>query len=198
MTKEIAAIMKERIAGLPFLELVAGIAQPVIDKKFKDGDNARILKKMPVSYDNLGGKDPIIGMERQLVPNANRKSIVYFEDYGTATDSSGRFSVKAIPYISNIRLVCWMNKQKLMEDKYAEVTAKSIAALVGKLVTGRGINAPGITRLFFTVTKVPIQDANIFARYSYDEAEMQYLRPPYEYFAIDFTAKYTVVSGACF
>lgn len=200
MVKEVANILKGRLIGLPFLHTVAGLAQPVIDTRFAEanGDQAanKIVKKLPVSYD-IEGEDG----ERALVPDAAKKGILYFEDFGTTPDSSNKVRAGQLALITRVRVVAWVNKQKILEGgvvKYEEVTAHFIADIVRRLVSGTGINSTiGISRLFVTLAGVPIQDANIFSRYNYDEAELQYLRPPYEYFAIDLQCKYWV-SQTCF
>lgn len=192
MVKEVASIMKDRVSSLPFLDVIAGVAQPVIDVKFRNGDNMKIEKKMPVSYDLVGGKSAILGMERQLVPDQSKKSILYFEDFGTTQDTGARASALTMSYISTIRLVCWINKTKMVQYKYREITAQCIAQINRALITGTSINSDGITRLMISLNRIPIQNADIFSRYNYDEAELQYLRPPFEYFAIDYTCKYRV------
>lgn len=194
MVKEIVNIMVHKLAGLPFLDLVAGVAQSVIDVR-ADDENIKIVKKMPVSYDVLGGKSAILGMERELVPNSGRKGILYFEDFGSDIDSNGRATPAFTPLISNIRLVCWLNKKKMALDKYDEITAVCMAEIIRRVVSGTGFNGNGVTRLFVSVGRIPIQDAAIFSRYNYLEAELQYLRPPFEYFAIDFVAKYSIATN---
>jgi len=192
MVKEVSSIMKDRLSTLPFLDVIAGVAQPVIDVKFRNDDNVKISKKMPVSYDLVGGKSAVLGMERQLVPDQSKKSILYFEDFGTTQDTGARAQALSNSYVSNIRLVCWINKTKMVQYKYREITAQCIAAINRKLITGTSINSDGITRLMISLSRIPIQNADIFSRYNYDEAELQYLRPPFEYFAIDYTCKYRV------
>lgn len=202
MQKELAFVLKQQLVGLSFIDQLAGIVQPVIDQKFVDNDEEKnsitnkIVKRMPVSYDLIGGKDKYLGSERQLVPNESKKSIIYFEDFGTTVDTGKNVSTRVTAYNANIRLVCWLNKRKLNEDKYNELTAFCITEITKRLVKGKAINMLGITRLFLTVSRIPIQDAQIFSRYNYDEAELQYLRPPFEYFAIDFNARFATI-GNC-
>lgn len=197
MVKEVANILKGRLINLPFLHTVAGLAQPVIDSKYAgDQENQKIQRKLPVSYDIEDG----VG-ERALVPDGTKKGILYFEDYGTQPDTGTKVRAGQLALITRMRVVCWVNKQKILEGdnvKYDEVTASFVADIVARLVSGSAINSTiGISRLFVTLAGLPIQDANIFSRYNYDEAELQYLRPPYEYFAIDLQCKYWV-SQTCF
>lgn len=197
MTKELSALLKRRLTGLSFFDVVAGIAQPVIDVRFNDDIDTKIARKIPVSYDFVGGKSAYLGMERQLVPDKSKKSIIYFEDWGSSIDTGRGVPAGAKAYNSKIRLVCWMNKDKFQADKYAELTAYAIDMITQCLVSGRAINEAGLTRLFIEVTGVPIQDAGIFSRYNYAEEVTQYLRPPFEYFAIDLQCKYRLSAVTC-
>lgn len=193
MTKELAFVLKNRLAGIPFLDVVAGIVQPVVDVKFKVDDNVAISRKLPVAYD-VTGKGTILGLERQLVPDQSKKSILYFEDFGSNPDTRGKAGTLA--FTTNIRLVFWMNKINCGFDKYAEVSAFCINSILERLLSTTGINQTGITRLFVTNPRILSQDASIFSRYNYPEEVVQYLRPPFEYFAIDLLCKYTV-HGSC-
>lgn len=194
MTKELANVMKGMLAGIEFLDVVAGIVQPVIDVKFQDGSPIAISRKLPVSYD-VTGKGTTLGLERQLVPDQSKKSILYFEDFGSTTDPKAKAGTLA--FITNIRLVFWMNKTNCGFEKYAEVSGMCIEAIMKRLVKSSGTNMNGITRLFINNPRILIQDANVFSRYNYPEEVAQYLRPPFEFFGIDFTAKYTFVRSLC-
>jgi hypothetical protein len=192
--KELANVLKGRLIGLPFLDVVAGIVQPVIDTKFKMVDNTAISRKLPVSYD-VTGKGTQLGLERQLVPDQSKKSILYFEDFGSTTDTAAKVGTRA--FISNIRLVFWMNKINCGFEKYDEVSLICIDDILDKLISTSGINGNGISRLFVSNPRILIQDANVFSRYNYDEAVTQYLRPPFEFFGIDLTCKYSVSRVVC-
>lgn len=194
MTKELANVMKGMLEGIEFLDVVAGIVQPVVDVKFKEANNMAISRKLPVSYD-VTGKGTTLGLERQLVPDQSKKSILYFEDFGSMTDTSARAGTLA--FITNIRLVFWMNKAKAGFEKYDEVSGICIEEILKRLVKSSGTNANGITRLFISNPRILIQDANVFSRYNYPEEVVQYLRPPFEFSAIDFSAKYTFVRSRC-
>lgn len=188
MTKELAYILKNQLHNIQFLDVVAGIVQPVIDVKHTDDSPAAISKKMPVSYDVTGTNNSLLGTERQLVPDKSKKSILYFEDLGSTTDSNGKAG--RLTMITSIRLVCWMNKEKMGYSKYEDITARCISEILNRLIKGSCINYGGITRLFVSNPRILIQDAAIFSKYNYTEEVVQYLRPPFEYFAIDLTCKY--------
>ena len=195
MVKELATILKSQLNNIAFLEVIAGIVQPVIDVKFQDDGGVKFPKKIPVSYDTSKGKTAFLGSERQLVPDKNYKSILYFEDFGSQSETRGR--ANTLNWNTNLRLVCWMNKTKLGYAADADITMKCMDQVLHRLVKGVGFNQLGITKLFVTASRVVQQDAAIFSRYNYDEAELQYLRPPYEYFAIDLNCRYEAKRIAC-
>ena len=194
MVKELANVLKSQLNNIAFLEVIAGIVQPVIDVRYNDTSGLKFPKKIPVSYDTSKGRSAFLGMERQLVPDKAYKSILYFEDFGS-TQQAGR--ANTLTWNTKLRLVCWMNKAKIGYDIYSDVTMKCMDEVLNRLVQGKAINQQGITKLFVTAGAIVQQDAQIFSRYNYDEAELQYLRPPYEYFAIDLNCKYEAKRIAC-
>lgn len=197
MIQLVCDILKDRIADLPFVDVIAGLTQPVIDKRaaMTNAADIKIQKRIPVSYDiadKQSAKNAHLGAERDLVPNSAKKSIIYFEDYGTTVDKAVKTGNFNVAMVGNIRLVCWLNRKELVIYKYKHISAHVMSEMLKVLVTGRSISDNGITRMFVTASRLPVQDASIFARYNYDEAEFQYLRPPFEYFAIDLTVRYCV------
>jgi len=194
MVKELANVLKSQLNNIAFLEVIAGIVQPVIDTRYNDSSGLKFPKKIPVSYDTSKGKSPYLGMERQLVPDKAYKSILYFEDFGS-TQQAGK--ANTLTWLSKLRLVCWMNKVKIGYDIHSDVTMRCMDEVLNRLIKGQGINQQGITKLFITAGAIVQQDAQIFSRYNYDDAELQYLRPPYEYFAVDLNCRYEAKRVAC-
>lgn len=195
MNKELANKLRIILEPLPFVDLFAGLAQvqeynvnPEIDPE-KKGIPKMLTKKFPVSYDtnliDCGGK------EVPLIPDSNRKGILYFEDAGTANIKA---SARGIDYKSQLVLVCWMNKEKITPSPYDEITLKCITQILSKLITNP-INVGYFTRLKIQANQIYQQDKRIFASYTYNEAQNQYLRPPFEFFAIRLTCDYSIPSS---
>lgn len=195
MNKEIANVLKRYIETLPFVDLIGGLVQMVRIKTSGMDDNT-IEKRIPVSYDTVKAQSPdpltsCLGMEREFIPNSSRASIIYFEDYGTTPKRTH----PELEAESKLRIVVWLNKEKLVGDRYKEITGAAIAMILKRLPTGNPINDGMFTRLRVVSTYLPIQDAGLFAKYTYDEVESQYLRPPFEYFAIDVVVNYSLRPG---
>jgi len=188
MNKELATVLRTKLAGLPFVDLLAGMAQTVTvaDPNADETAPAVITKRFPVSYDATGA-DACVGTEVALIPDSSRKSIIYFEDYGIAV--TGRLH-GLVAYNSSLRLICWLNRANLVGNDYMEISGRCMATIVDRLLTQNPENVGMFTRLAVNVARIPPQDPALFGKYTYDETTRQYLRPPFEFFGIDFTATY--------
>lgn len=192
MNKEVAHILKERIAaggGVPFVEVIAGLAQRV-EFKQPNGDGVPVLKRMPVSYDTTAAQGCKVTPETALVPNSKKKGLLYFEDMGSAFVD--RVSGGHIKYRSTLVLVCWMNRARLVGDHYKEITSYCVTQLLSKLKAREISNEGNFARFYVTPGRILPQDASVFSRYTYEEAVTQYLRPPFEFFGMELTVEFTV------
>lgn len=190
MVKEIAHEIKEKLLSLPFADVVAGLAQTLTTTD-SAGDTTpqTVTKKLPVSYDvSMSGSD-CMGKEILLIPDSSRRSIIYFEDFGVQAAGGVRM---ATAFNSSLRLVCWLNRANILQDTYQEITGRCQAAIIGKVCHKNPETVGMFQRLTINVAKILPQDAGIFSRYTYDETQRQYLRPPFEFFAIDLTCKFSV------
>jgi hypothetical protein len=192
MNKELAHVLRLRLVPLPFADVVAGLAQTLTSIKAIGDEEAKtnITQKFPVSYDVSVAGQECMGQEWPLIPDSNKKSIMYFEDFGISlTERHNNMNY----YTSRLRFICWMNRANLVSSGiYTEVAGPAMNAVINKL-QGTGATSQGmITALTVQVTTIPPQDAALFGRYSYDENTRQYLRPPFEFFGLDLTCKYRV------
>lgn len=187
MNKPLATILKNRISRLPFIDVLAGLVQTVETQDMLEAGGSKI-KKFPVSYDTVKLGD-CTGREKDLQPDSSKKSITYFEDFG-----SDVLEVKngSTTFVSRLRMVCWLNRNRLVGDAYAEISGMCIAGAIGALSTVNPLNIESFSRLAIKPTRVPAQDSALFSRYTYDEKVRQYLRPPFEVFGIDITCTYVV------
>jgi hypothetical protein len=193
MNKELATVLKNKLVNLPYMDLVAGMVQTVEEIKYNGEDKITVVSRnrFPVSVDVVRGPQ-FTGREIDLIPNSSRKSITYFEDYGSTINSTRDGLTE---FTSTLRLVCWLNKKLLVGDDYAEITGYCIASIIPRLVTANPENIGVFTGLKTKALRIPIQSAELFSRYTYDENIRQYLRPPFEAFAIDLSCNYKVSSN---
>lgn len=191
MQKELTNILKGKLLTLPFADLVAGLAQTLTYTDTNE-DGATVTKRLPVSYDVWNGGD-CTGKEIALIPDSSRKSIIYFEDYGIAP-AGVLHGLQG--YIASLRLVCWLDRSKLVGDAYTEIAGRCQASIIGVLCNTNPKNSGMFQRLSLKLQRIPPQDPALFARYTYNETDRQYLRPPFEFFGIDLTAAF-YVSAKC-
>lgn len=191
MIKELSLILKDRLTTLPFVDVLAGLVQVVEDNQPVDAGPA-VRNRFPVSYITNLPDDCDTGKERQLIPDSSKKSIMYFEDFGSIVGQAGRNG--NIEVTTSIRLVGWLNRDKLTGGKFDLIAGYCIAAICGRLDI-RFQNMGIFKRLTVKPTRFPPADASLFSRYTYDETVRQYLMPPFEVFGIDFQANYQVHPG---
>jgi hypothetical protein len=188
MNKEVAAILKEKLRGLPFVDRLAGIAQTVTETQAGE-ISGTITKRYPVTYDPNELDENGNVREICLVPDQFYKSIIYFEDGGIDITQDARHGNG---YRSALRLVCWLNRAKLVGSHYTEISGRCINAIISRL-TNKNPETVGMFIKFKTnVSRIPPQDNGIFSRYTYSETDRQYLRPPFDFFAIDFIIDFQV------
>lgn len=191
MNKPLASILKDRISHFPFIDVLAGLVQTVED--FQPVDNAQSIRnRFPMSYDITLDANCYTGKERALIPDSSKKSIIYFEDFGSSIGRAGRNG--DVEFTSNLRLVAWMNRARLVGDNYADVSGYAIPAIIGRLDL-KFENIGIFKRLSIKASRLPQADAGLFSRYTYDETTRQYLMPPFEVFGIDFTCSSFVNAG---
>lgn len=190
MQKELATVLKAKIASLPFIDFLAGMVQTVSVDMQDEAGIAKITKRFPVSYDtNQPNPDCFGGPERMLIPDTGRKCIIYFEDYGINPVEKKH---DLYGYLASIRLICWMNRAMLVGSNYTDVSGRAMAMIIQK-IAGRNPENIGIfTQLRTDVARIPPQEPALFSRYTYNEQDRQYLRPPFEFFGIDFACRFFV------
>jgi hypothetical protein len=190
MNKELANAIKGKLLTLPFADMVAGLVQTLTTEEMSADNSVNVVKRRPVSYDvTIVGGDNCAGKEVAVMPDSNRKSIIYFEDFGIATTGTLR---RHVGYSSSLRLMCWLDRSKLVGDNYTEIAGRAMSAIVGRLAHKNPENIGIFTRLTIDVARIPPQDPALFGRYTYDETDRQYLRPPFEFFGIDLSCKFYV------
>ena len=190
MIKSICRDLLSRLIAnnkLSFIDVYSGLVQPVTFKQ-PNKDDVMITKRMPVSYNVIGDESCTKSPEMALIPNSKKKGIIYFEDAAgitTIRDLSGGRKL----YRASLIMVVWLNRRKISGEDYSNIAPSAYAAIEEKLrVSKDGENE--IKNISFTRFR---QGPEIFAKYSYDETETQFLRPPFEYFAVDVTVNFVSV-----
>ena len=191
MNKELSKILRERLqenGGLPFVERYAGLVQTV-EKIDIDVNQNNVRKRFPVATESvLNGvcnSNEII-----MTPDSSVKGIVYFEDGGTSP--LGRVG-QDFKFTSNLTLICWINRAKVVSNIYSEITGIAIQNILNKIgIDENPENVSMFQGLTVSLTKIFPQEASLFSKYTYDESVTQYLRPPFEFFGLSLQIKYGI------
>lgn len=185
MNKELANIIKGKIAGLPFVDTLAGLVKTIEFSSLEPKEKGRIVK-FPASVDSNTTPTDRPWQYADLVPNSKKKSVIYFEDRGLVISGKSKYGVA---FESNLRLVVWLNLNNQLE------AANALLATVQAIPEGE-FNEAGLSRIKITPSKVLTINDKIFAEYSYQEAINQYLMFPFSAFAIDMKTTFNA-SGQC-
>lgn len=174
MIDQVVGIIAERIkAGIPAISLVAGVAYP--QKLAVEGK----IKTLPAAR-NLDAEGYCL-----LTPESHESGILYFEvlsNRGERELSGGRHL-----YLAQVRCVVWLNTDRITPENPAVVMSHVLSLVAQKHDAAAPIALIQVT----PGAEVPRSPA-IFSRYTYDEAEWQYLMLPFEYFAFDFNVQYAL------
>lgn len=185
MVTDIADIIKECIEDLPFVDVIAGMVKTL--EVSTEGDNGRtIIKRLPVAL-NATHDECDQSTYQTLVPDFSKKSIIYFEDRGSSF-LERRSDIQF--FESRLRLVCWLNVNKL---GYNTLISPQIIKEILKVIPLNIFNhPPSYQRISIRVENEETKDSNIFSRYTYDEKVSQYLMFPADYFALNLKVNYAV------
>jgi hypothetical protein len=122
-----------------------------------------------------------------LCPDDSRSGIAYFEvlSNGKKSDVSGG---RAFMMEANVRLIVWLNTKRLTPS---DAIPQAMATIVGKLCGGYEGQPPVSNIIVTPLSEAPPSPA-LFSRWTYNEAESQFLMLPYQYFGFDFNIVYAL------
>ena len=150
----------------------------VLDYSFKDvqyGIVYPVFSKTGFVPGSQNGKE-----YNDAVPDSSRKSIVYWEDFGSSVIESNAHYWRVS---QNMRLICWMNFDKINID-YEQC--------VGQLLYG--VPKQSGNTLFRYQGQLP-KDVNLFSRYNYRDGKT-YILYPFDVVALKFNVIYYVPCSA--
>jgi len=192
MNQAIANIIKEHIEDLDFVDKIAGLtAVTYFDIKGADGN--LVQKSFPIAC-CVTADDCKEGAYNDLMPNSAYKSVIYFEDKGisfTKSESNWKY------YTSNLRLVAWLNIEKLTESGYCKsenpcTYAAHVITEIIRALPQFPANISPFDQVYFNVTSQEVRSNSIFSAYTYDEKHSQYLMAPYDYFSLEILTTFAI------
>lgn len=194
MQKELCKMLNTKLGTLSFVDKMAGLV--MVAEKAEErgaglndmgGNMPAKIAKYPIAYDVNGKACEVAGTMDYMIPDGTLKGISYFEDQGITPPTLNRNS---FDYEARLRFVCWMNTSKISTTD-TEITAKAQAYIIAALCQNP-FNMGIFTKVQINVRAIPPRNKSIFSPYTYEESVVQYLIPPYEYFAIDFAVKFSI------
>jgi hypothetical protein len=192
MNQAIANIIKGYISDLDFVDKIAGLTSiSTFEIKGKDNELKQIT--VPIACCVSPEECDKEGWYYDLMPDSAYKTVIYFEDKGwtfVRSESNWKY------YVSNLRLVCWINIEKILganckDDQPCTYAAHIIAEIIRHLPE-HPQNVSPFNFVYPEVIDQEIRSASIFSAYTYDEKHSQYLMAPYDYFAINIRTNFAV------
>lgn len=186
MTYDIANIILDQIKHLPFFDKYTGLVRRVVKKD--EGENGRIVTTVfPVGCDVTETECQNMKLS-DLVPNSKYKSIHYFEDLGSRFIGidGGYFQFEA-----TVRLVGWLNMKATGKQGQCSVSSLAITNILREMNFNR-FNSGIYTKIQLIQVAQLVKDAAIFRNYTYDEQATQYLMHPFDYYAMDIKAVFSI------
>lgn len=195
MNQAIADIIKSHIEGLDFVDKIAGLTRVLtfdIVTTDSEGKRVPVQKSFPVAC-CVTADDCKNGAYNDLMPNSQYKTVIYFEDMGiTFVKSEGNFKY----YTSQLRLVCWINIQKILNlscktDIPCTYAARIITQIIRALPQFPLSHSP-FEKFYSEIINQEVSSPSIFSQYTYDEKHAQFLFSPFDYFALDITTSFAI------
>lgn len=179
MIVEVGNIIKDYLQPLAFIDKLAGVVK-VITKVDQDDNNKTIVKKFPVACD-VNYADCLSNSKyKDLIPDSSVGCIVFLEDLGLRFIAMHGHKQQ---WKASYKLISWVNNAKLGYEE-CSVTGQIIATILNQFP----VNAANLGKFQTTLVHVIGQEhkngQNPFSKYSFNEAEMQYLMYPYDYFSL--------------
>ena len=177
MIEHLCEVLKRRVESLPFITLCGGLARI---QRVKDNGIERAFPVM----ETFGGYT-------LLTPQKAEAGIAYFEFIRNDVKSE-LAGDRGYIYLAALRLVVWLNLERIDPPDVLGMQAAAMAAVTAPIDPTTQEDTGRISRYKITRALYAPKSPGFFAAYSYSEEELQYLMHPYDYFAIDFEAVYTM------
>lgn len=196
MNQTIAEIIKEKIEDLDFVDKIAGLVSATYLNIPVEGGGS-VQKCFPIACTTTA-EDCKCGLYNDLCPDSKYKTVIYFEDGGVRfTGREGRF----ICYTSSLKLVCWINVALYMAECCPSgIPCTASADIIKKILCALPEHPEEIDpyrRVYPVVVSQEIRSNSIFAQYTYNEKQTQYLMYPYDYFALRIETQFCVCMEDC-
>lgn len=183
MNGRIASLLQDRISGFSYVDKIAGLVRALT--KQREGKDITI----PVGVGVIDDLQCDESTQRDMIPDNAYRCMVYFEDRGLRKIVQ---RTRGVSFESRLRLVCWINVEKLNGDVAA--ADKIMQQFIGSLTSNLYNDGPFIG-VRHQVEAIPERGKTLFSAYTYPEGVRQYLMLPYDAFAIDIVTALRIRPG---
>ena len=191
MNQAIADIIKGHIEDLDFVDKIAGLTA-ALTFDIRGPDNTVVQKTVPVAC-CVTAEDCKDGAYNDLMPNSEYNTVIYFEDGGInyeRSESNWKY------YRSTLRLICWINIEKIFQSSCKSESpcthaAHIVAEIIRALPSFPETHFP-FDKVYSEVTSQAVRNPSIFGAYTYDEKHSQYLMAPYDYFSLTIETTFAI------
>ena len=165
MNQAIADIIKGHIENLDFVDKIAGLTS-VATFDIRGKDNESIEKTVPIACCETAD-DCKEGAYNDLMPDSKYKTVIYFEDNGVSFErAEGKWKY----YVSELRLVCWINVARINADCCKTSTSCTLAAhLIAEIIRALPAfpeNSSPFDHVYSEVTGQSIRSTSIFSAHT--------------------------------
>lgn len=190
MNSQLAEILRSKIEGLPFVDILEGAVRMAVEIVTIEGKPTARYFPVPCAFtDDDCKKD---SMKFLLTPGAGKKHIMFFEDGGV---TFRELKTGMYHYVSNLKLLCWFDSREF-DPQGCTLSSRMVQSIITSLPTNifnegefSGIHIEKISEM----KKVP---GEIFRSWNFRTAN-QILVHPYDYFGLDITTHFCIAKG-CF
>jgi hypothetical protein len=183
MIIEVGNIIKSYLQPLEapagFIDKLAGVVK-VITKVDVDENNKSIAKKFPVACDVTYADCMAQGKYKDLIPDSSVGCIVFLEDQGLRFN--GMRGHKQT-WKGSYKLIGWVNNKKLGYEE-CSVTGMIVASIINQFPVAPFNSGNYQSASIQVIGQEPKNGQNPFSKYSFDEAQTQYLMYPFDYFSL--------------
>ena len=171
-----ASIAKHLLEQVPSLSKSGGIAQVI---QVRSGDTVRRLPACQL--------DPT-GDYTGMLPDSMESAVSFFQvvSSGPRATATGRLDMTAV-----LRLVLWTNGTKIYPNDADKVMLDILAALA----TWKPADLEGVAGISVKAVNYEPKGKSVFNAYSFDEAETQFLLPPFDWRTVQIRVLFSVLTG---
>lgn len=192
MISPIIDYLMPAIEQLNWVGKSAGLVKTFYMNKLINEDGEKAVYKefrYPVAC-NVTHADCLTGKYKDLIPNSDYTSVVYFEDFGGRIVNTIRHErADHLNFVHKVRLVVWYNLNRF-ETSACSLDNILVSQLLDVIPIENHIKFDNYITVNFELQSIPVKDRNIFSRYVYDYSIVDLLFHPYNYFALDFDVNY--------